>query len=236
MKKTIKLYLAMESYLVAKGFDSLINSSLKDENYEIESLIVNEKEDLSEISFAEIPETQNILIFDCSLIKAQNKLFIYNLLKSYQKLKVIVLAKTFDYSEIKMLFNIGIMGVIDEKISPNDFLNVFQTVLNGGKATSNAIKNNIIEKYCQNEKIEINQNLQYEEVNYAREIFSLTEREKEVLNLICNGKNTREISEQLFISTHTAETHRRHLLGKLDVKNTAEMVKIAVLNKLIPIN
>lgn len=236
MKQTIKLYLAMNSYLVAKGFDSLINTSIQEENFEIDSFIINEKDDLSQISFCETSEAQNILIFDCNLIKAQNKLYIYNLLKTHKKLKVIVLTQSFDYSEIKMLFNIGIMGVIDERISPNDFLNVFETVLNGGKATSTTIKNNIIEKYCQKEKIEINQNFNYEDVNYAKEIFSLTEREKEVLNLICNGKNTREISEQLFISTHTAETHRRHLLGKLDVRNTAEMVKIAVLNKLIPIN
>lgn len=232
MKKTIKLYLAMDSYLVAKGFDSLIKSNLLDEAYEIESIIINEN--LSELSFYETPAILNILIVDCNLLKSINKLFIYNLLNTYNQLKVIVLAKTFDYIEIKMLFNIGIVGVIDEKISPNDFLNVFETVLNGGKATSTSIKNNIIEKYCQKEKIEINSH--YEEVNYVNEIFSLTQREKEVLNLICNGKNTREISEQLFISTHTAETHRRHLLGKFDVRNTAEMVKIAVLNKLIPIN
>lgn len=232
MKNTIKLYLAMDSPLVAKGFESLIKSS--QQAREIESFLLEEKEELSEIHFTESPDIKNVLIFDCNLNKGQNKLYMYNLLKTYPELKVIVMVKNFNYSEIKMLFNTGIMGVIDERIPANDFLTIFEKVLLGDKSLSPTIKNIIIEKFCQKEIIEVNLS-HIEEVNYMKEVFSLTKREVEVLNLICNGKNTKEISEQLYISTHTAETHRRHLLGKLDVRNTAEMVKIAILNRLVPI-
>jgi len=64
---------------------------------------------------------------------------------------------------------------------------------------------------------------------------NLTKREKEILGYICDGKSTREISEQLFISLHTVETHRRKILTKLGVKNTASMVKVAIKSNLITV-
>ncbi|MBW3545622.1 MAG: LuxR C-terminal-related transcriptional regulator [Bacteroidetes bacterium] len=58
----------------------------------------------------------------------------------------------------------------------------------------------------------------------------LTSREKEVLKLIVEEFTTTEIAEQLFISPHTVETHRKNLLSKLGAKNTAGLVKYAIEN------
>ncbi|MBE7178350.1 MAG: PAS domain-containing protein [Mucilaginibacter polytrichastri] len=52
---------------------------------------------------------------------------------------------------------------------------------------------------------------------------SLTHREKEILRLICMGKNNREISEKLFLSHYTIETHRKNIRRKLHVRNPAEL-------------
>lgn len=52
---------------------------------------------------------------------------------------------------------------------------------------------------------------------------SLTLREKEILKLICQGKNNREISEGLFLSHHTIETHRKNIRRKLHARNPAEL-------------
>lgn len=56
----------------------------------------------------------------------------------------------------------------------------------------------------------------------------ITKREMEVLKCIAMEQTTNEISEKLFISTHTVETHRKNLLSKLQVKNTAGLVKYAI--------
>jgi DNA-binding NarL/FixJ family response regulator len=56
----------------------------------------------------------------------------------------------------------------------------------------------------------------------------LTQREKEILQLIAAEYTTREIAEKLFISYRTAENHRYNLIQKLDVKNTAGLVKVAI--------
>lgn len=55
----------------------------------------------------------------------------------------------------------------------------------------------------------------------------LTKREREILQLVCAGLSTKQIADQLFISINTVETHRRHLLEKLGVKNSMELVKEA---------
>ena len=61
----------------------------------------------------------------------------------------------------------------------------------------------------------------------------LTEREIEVLKLIADEYSNPEIAEQLFISVRTVDTHRRNLLDKLGVKNTAGLVKYAIQKNLI---
>ncbi len=58
-------------------------------------------------------------------------------------------------------------------------------------------------------------------------ISRLTRREKEILQLIAQGLSTKMIADQCFISIHTVETHRRHLLEKLEVKNSMELIKEA---------
>jgi DNA-binding NarL/FixJ family response regulator len=57
---------------------------------------------------------------------------------------------------------------------------------------------------------------------------TLTRREREVFRLIAEGLTTKEIARQLSISTKTAENHRTRVLGKIGVRNTAELVRYAL--------
>ncbi len=61
----------------------------------------------------------------------------------------------------------------------------------------------------------------------------LTPREKEVLELIAEGYTNPQIAEKIFLSPFTVDSHRKNLLAKLNVKNTATLIKLAVENKLI---
>ena len=56
----------------------------------------------------------------------------------------------------------------------------------------------------------------------------LTGREREVLQLISEGKTNKEIARILTLSINTVESHRKHVMEKLDVHNTAEIVRFAV--------
>lgn len=61
----------------------------------------------------------------------------------------------------------------------------------------------------------------------------LSDRETEVLMLVSEGKTTKEIADQLFVSSRTVETHRVNIMKKLKVQNTAELIKKAVQLQLI---
>jgi len=61
----------------------------------------------------------------------------------------------------------------------------------------------------------------------------LTNRESEVLNLICEGYSTSEMADKLFLSAHTIEGHRKSIMQKTGAKNTASLVKFAITHNLI---
>jgi DNA-binding NarL/FixJ family response regulator len=61
----------------------------------------------------------------------------------------------------------------------------------------------------------------------------LTAREKEILGLIAEGYTNPQIAEKIFLSSFTVDSHRKNLLAKLNVKNTATLIKLAVEHKLI---
>jgi DNA-binding NarL/FixJ family response regulator len=113
-----------------------------------------------------------------------------------------------------------------------------RSVIKGG-ASGYLLKNT-----GKDELIEAIQKAQKGEIYYSRDVrqilkneetsptssVHLTRREKEILRLIAMEKTTSEIADELFISTHTVDTHRKNLLSKLNVKNAAGLVKFALEN------
>ncbi|HXI43513.1 MAG TPA: LuxR C-terminal-related transcriptional regulator [Bryobacteraceae bacterium] len=67
----------------------------------------------------------------------------------------------------------------------------------------------------------------------AQRRVELTERQQTVLTLICEGVTTKDLAAQLNISVKTAEFHRARLLGLFGVKNTVQLVRIAIKHGLI---
>jgi DNA-binding CsgD family transcriptional regulator len=64
----------------------------------------------------------------------------------------------------------------------------------------------------------------------------LTKREFEILTQVATGKTNKELAEALFISIKTVETHKTHILEKLGLRNTAELVKYAIKNDILSVD
>lgn len=80
---------------------------------------------------------------------------------------------------------------------------------------------------------EVGEALQQYQKSSKKEIPVLSRREKEVLELIAEGYTNPQIAEKIFLSPFTIDSHRKNLLAKLDVKNTAMLIRFAVEHKLI---
>jgi DNA-binding NarL/FixJ family response regulator len=80
---------------------------------------------------------------------------------------------------------------------------------------------------------EVSQALEEYQKSSKTELPVLTAREKEILALIAEGYTNPQIAEKIFLSQFTVDSHRKNLLAKLDVKNTASLIRLAVERKLI---
>lgn len=235
MKNYPNIYLAIDNQILQRGFEDILKT-------QIPQAVVNQINDakkLFEINFQKDTDTPKILIYDANLKNEQTNLLLFNLLQNNPCLRTIILINDFEKKKVKFLFDVGIYGVMTSKILPEDFMEMIHDVLQGKKCLSPILREQVIKQFCQKE-VNISNGtttkpLTDKEKNYGEQLFGLTKREREILCLICNGRNTKEISEELFISQHTAETHRRNLLYKLNVKNTAEMVKVAVTSRLVAV-
>jgi len=80
---------------------------------------------------------------------------------------------------------------------------------------------------------EVGMALQEYQKSSVKELPLLTAREKEVLELIAEGYTNPQIAEKIFLSPFTVDSHRKNILAKLGVKNTASLIRLAVEKKLI---
>lgn len=118
---------------------------------------------------------------------------------------------------IKKMMENGASGYILKNSSKEELLTAIHTVCDGGIYFSG----------------EAGDALKQYQRSAQKEIPVLSRREKEVLELIAEGFTNPEIAERLFISQFTVDSHRKNLIAKLNVKNTASLVKVAMDNKLI---
>lgn len=80
---------------------------------------------------------------------------------------------------------------------------------------------------------EVGMALQEYQKSSKNELPELSGREKEILGLIAEGYTNPQIAEKIFLSSFTVDSHRKNLLAKLNVKNTASLIRLAVERKLI---
>ncbi len=137
--------------------------------------------------------------------------------KEYPTLKVIALSMISESNLIKLMLKNGADGYLHKNAGRDEIVEAICDVHAGKKYLSQEISD-----------ILIGQDLKDDHKISNSPFPKLSRREEQILELIIDEKTTQEISEQLFISFGTVETHRRNIMIKLGVKNTAGMVRIAL--------
>lgn len=131
--------------------------------------------------------------------------------------RVLALSNHTERSIILQMLQNGANGYLLKNISVEELVKSIYEALSGGLAFSKEVKE-IIAKPSQNE---------------LRGVPQLTKREKQILQLIAEGKTTIVMADQLYLSPLTVETHRRNLLQKFEAKNVAELIRVAAEQKLL---
>lgn len=143
--------------------------------------------------------------------------------KRNPKLGVIVLSMHSDESYITRALSAGAKGYLLKESAEVDLERAVQVVATGKPFFSPAIAKTLLEDYMRQ--------LQQRGLHDSYDL--LTDREKEVLQMLAEGKSNKEVAIALELSTNTVETHRTRIMQKLDLHSSADIVLYAVRKKII---
>jgi RNA polymerase sigma factor (sigma-70 family) len=145
------------------------------------------------------------------------------ILKVNGKVGIIILTMHADESYLLRALNVGVKGYLLKESAEEDLLLAIKAVANGKPFFSRAINETLLEDYMRMLK----------QQGLSDTFDLLTAREKEVLQLLAEGKTNKEVAQLLDVSPYTVESHRTNLMQKLGIHNTAEIVLYAVRKRLV---
>jgi DNA-binding NarL/FixJ family response regulator len=140
--------------------------------------------------------------------------------EKYPDLKIITLSMYGEEDYYYKMVNAGVKGFVLKNSDIKEVKNALDVVFEGGSFFSTELLQNLINSLKSAPK--------------SKEVHNeLSEREMEILILICQGLSNQEIGDKLFISKRTVDKHRANILEKSESKNTAQLVVYAIKNKLV---
>jgi len=145
------------------------------------------------------------------------------ILKREPKVAVIILSMHSDEDYVLSALQAGAKGYLLKESAEVDIVQAIESVTRGTPFFSAAISEALMEDHVRF--------LKQRNLNDSFDL--LTEREREVMQLLAEAKSNKEVAAILNVSVYTVETHRMHLMQKLNLHNTAEIVLYAVRKKMI---
>ena len=140
------------------------------------------------------------------------------LIKSTPKAKVILLTQHDEDQYVTEALRSGVKGYVLKSQAAEDLIHAIREVCKGSVYLSPSISRAVVDAYLSKTYVSVD---------------PLSTRERQVLQLVGEGKSTKDIALQLGISVKTAESHRARLMRKLDIHETASLVRYAIRHGLI---
>ncbi|WP_163408067.1 LuxR C-terminal-related transcriptional regulator [Flavobacterium ajazii] len=208
--KKIKIAILDDHPLIIEGLNLLFSKS---EDYEVISGFTNST---SLFNFKKL-NSIDILLLDVFL-KDDNGIDVCLKVKKYNpKIIVLGMSSQSERSIVLQMIKNGANGYLLKSANLDEFIY--------------CIKNAIEGKIVFSKEVETLMNIAH--FSDLKSIPRLTQREKEILQLLIQGKSTQEISEILFLSFLTVQTHRRNMLNKFQLKNAVELINFVNQNGLL---
>jgi DNA-binding NarL/FixJ family response regulator len=162
----------------------------------------------------------DVLLMDIQMPEINGIDLCKQVMRQSADIKIIAFSSFDDSNYVKQIFRCGAKGYLLKNSDKNTIVTAIEAVMEDEEYMDETMK-----------KILLQESL----TGHRRSIFDvpLTKREKEILKLIAEGFSSQEIADKLFISLRTVETHRLNINQKLNVKNTAGLVKEAIKRGLI---
>jgi DNA-binding NarL/FixJ family response regulator len=215
----IKVLLADDHTIVRKGLRSLLES-------ENGILVVGEAADGREAIDQVGRLRPDVVIMDIGMPGLNGLESTRQIKARYANIQVLILTVHTSEEYVFQILRAGASGYVLKRAAPKELISAIQAVNRGEAFLSPSISRKVVDEFVKNGAATT------EWDSYEK----LTPREREVLQLIAEGHPTRVIAELLHISVKTAETHRAHLMDKLDMRSTAELTRYAISKGVITVD
>lgn len=216
---TTKIVLVDDHQLIRMGITALLNS---ESDFEVIGEVTAAKDVLGSIEM----KKPDVVLMDISLDDGDGILLTKEICKKHKDIKVIMLSMHVKEDFIQRSLKAGAVGYILKDSPKDELMKAIKEVADGGKYFASEVSQLMVSSYV-TKAGEFN--------DKKRKNTGLTNREVEVIRLLSDGLSNQKIADQLGISHRTVDTHRTNIMQKVKVKNVAELVKYAIVNKLIEI-
>ena len=142
--------------------------------------------------------------------------------REHPEINVLVLTMYDNEEYFREMLEVGASGYIIKRAAASELVNAIRAVYRGEAVLSPAITRLLLEDYLNHDM-----HSQKDDPN------ALSSREREVLQLIAEGKTSREIAQILNLSVKTVQSHRTSLMQKLDLHDRGDLIKYAIQKKII---
>ena len=159
----------------------------------------------------------DVVIMDISMPSLNGIDATRKIIADHPKIKVIALSMHHDKQFVSEIFKAGASGYLLKDCAFDELEHAVRIVMDGKTYINSQFAGLVIESL-------VNQ----PQANSQKAFSLLTDREKEVLQLIAEGQSTKEIASKLHVSAKTVESHRRQVMGKLNIRNVAKLTKYAI--------
>jgi DNA-binding NarL/FixJ family response regulator len=218
----IKTVIADKQRMFVQALIQSLNSS-DEKVFEVLDTVVSAEKLVERVEESK-PE---LVIMDLNLVD-EDGLSVLPRLRNFAKgMKICVLTEYGDYKFVKEAMIKGADGYILKSNSLDDFNNCIRTIFNGETFIAPGLH---ITPPKLKSGLSIKKSIYEDRFMIKRK---LTSREQEVLALITQAKNNKEIADELYISDQTVGVHRKNIMRKLGVRNTVNLVKFALENQLV---
>ena len=219
--KSVKVIIADDHQLFTEGIKNLLRKS---DRFDFE--IVGEASNGNLLVSLLKTVQADVLLLDLNMPEQDGLAVIDVIRKQYKELRILTLTMYDEAKLVKSAFKSGVDGYMLKNSDPRELITAIDTILQGktyvgegvvlvtnGNKNGFAVNKIFIDKFIKK--------------------YNLTKRELEILKLITQALSNKEIAKELFISDQTVSVHRKNIMRKLGVNNTAGLIKITYENSLI---
>jgi two-component system response regulator NreC len=212
----ISILIADDHTLMRSGIRALLED-------EADMVVVGEANDGREAVRLAGQLKPNVILMDIAMPLLNGLEATRQIKREYPEIHILVLTM-YDHEEyFRQMLEVGAAGYIIKRAAASDLVSAIRAVYNSEAVLSPAITRLLLEDYLKRDPT----------AKEDDDPNALSSREREVLQLIAEGKTSREIAEILNLSVKTVQSHRTNLMQKLDLHDRGDLIKYAIQKKII---